>query len=377
MSLGQNQPPIFICDDQIDVREALRLLLKSNGFRVETFDGPASLLDAAAHRPASIILLDMNYTRDTTSGAEGLDLIHRLRELRVPAALIAMTAWGDISLAVEAMQRGASDFIEKPWNNDRLLRIIAKWSAVPIAVPTESKEIASARRVQQNLLPKQQGARLGPVDSACRFLPAREVSGDYYDFFEKQDGHFGFVVADVSGKGVPAAMLMANLQGLFRSHVRDSQSSPSQILKAVNAQFHESTSPESYATAFYADFDANSRQLSYVNCGHPAGFLRRSSGELEQLASSALVIGAFPFWQAEPETVTMNPGDRLLIYSDGAVEAQSDNGEEFGEDRLSQLFESTASLPPADALNTLEAAIQEHSGVSLFDDCTLLLASVR
>lgn len=112
MSVGQNQVRIFVCDDQIDVSEALRLLLKSNGFAVETFDGPEALIEAAGQRAANVILLDMNYTRDTTSGDEGLDLIATLREMRVPAALIAMTAWGDVSLAVKAMQRGASDFVK-------------------------------------------------------------------------------------------------------------------------------------------------------------------------------------------------------------------------------------------------------------------------
>lgn len=356
----------------MEVREALRLLLKSNGYRVETFDGPESLLDAALQRPTSVILLDMNYTRDTTSGAEGLDLIRRLREQRVPAALIAMTAWGDIGLAVDAMQRGASDFVEKPWNNDRLLKIVAKWAAVP----RNDRETEHARRVQQNLLPKQ-ASRNGAIESACRFLPAREVSGDYYDFFEQSEGHFGFVVADVSGKGVPAAMLMSNLQALFRSHVRQSPSRPTDVLAAVNAQFHESTSPESFATAFYADLDQATGQLHYVNCGHPPGFLLRANGELEELKAGALVLGAFPFWQAEPASVEMRRGDRLLVYSDGAVEAQSSLGEEFGEERLAQLFSSTGSLPPAEALNELEIAIQNHSGVTLFDDCTLLLACVR
>ncbi len=145
MTVGQTQVRIFVCDDQMEVREALRLLLKSNGYTVECFDSPVALLETAVQKQASVILLDMNYSRDTTSGIEGLDLIAALREQRVPAALIAMTAWGDVSLAVEAMQRGASDFVEKPWSNERLLQIVAKWS---IATSAESKVMASARRVQ-------------------------------------------------------------------------------------------------------------------------------------------------------------------------------------------------------------------------------------
>ncbi len=357
----------------MEVREALRLLLKSNGYLVETFDSPQALEKAATQKAAAVILLDMNYTRDTTSGGEGLELIARLRELRVPAALIAMTAWGDVSLAVDAMQRGASDFVEKPWSNDRLLQIVAKWVS---SQPAAQREMASARRVQESLLPRGMRAER-KLDYACRFLPAREVSGDYYDFFEKRAGHFGFVVADVSGKGVPAALLMANLQALFRSYAYRDERGPEPVLRAVNAQFHESTTPESFATAFYADLDEESRQLHFVNCGHPAAWLLKKNGELRYLESGAMVLGAFANWQAQAHTVQLDSGDRLLVYSDGAVEAQSAWGEEFGEARLLQLFEDTSHLAPGEALPTIEAAIQQHSGISLFDDCTLFMASLR
>ena len=373
MTVGQTQVRIFVCDDQMEVREALRLLLKSNGYAVECFDGPAALFETAAQKPASVILLDMNYTRNTTSGAEGLELIAALREQRVPAFLIAMTACGDVGLAVEAIQRGASDFVEKPWSNDRLLQTVAKWS---IAESAESKDMAGARRVQESLLPRATTTDK-PLHYACRFLPAREVSGDYYDFFEKRAGHFGFVVADVSGKGIPAAMLMANLQALFRSYTYRDEAGPEPVLRAVNAQFHESTSPESFATAFYADLDEASRELQYINCGHPPALLRKASGEIQLLESSAIVLGAFPCWQAETTTVQMDAGDRILVYSDGAVEAQSPTGEEFGDERLLKLFQDTVHLAPQEALPEMEAAIQKHSGVSLFDDCTLFMASLR
>lgn len=207
------------------------------------------------------------------------------------------------------------------------------------------------------------------------FCQRRKSRGDYYDFFEKRPGHFGFVLADVSGKGVPAAMLMANLQGLFRSHADRGEAGV--MLEAVNAQFHESTTPDSFATAFYADLDETTRELHYVNCGHPPALLRRASGQLEMLEAGATVLGAFPFFRAASSRVELEAGDRLLVYSDGAVEAQSAAGEEFGEERLVQLFEQTAHLKPEEALPELESAIQRHSGVSLFDDCTLLMASLR
>jgi phosphoserine phosphatase RsbU/P len=374
MKLSENQSRVFVCDDQMEVREALRLLLKSNGYVVETFGGPEELLAAAMSKPVQLILVDMNYTRDTTSGGEGLELIGKLQEARVGAPVIAMTAWGDIALAVQAMQRGASDFMEKPWSNERLLQMAAKWIA---AKPAGNREMEGARRVQQSLLPQgggAQGGERGRLQYACRFLPAREVSGDYYDFFEKKVGHFSFAMADVSGKGVPAAMLMANLQGLFRSHVqREDGIGAAELLGLVNQQFYESTAPESFATAFYGDFDEASGELRYVNAGHPPVLLRRASGKVETLEATAMVIGAFAGWQAETQSVRLEAGDRLLVYSDGAVEAQSAAAEEFGEERLLDLFLSSAGERPAEALAGIEAAIQRHSGLHLFDDCTLFL----
>ncbi len=376
MTVGQKRESVFVCDDQMEVREALRLLLKSNGYVVETFASPSDLLSAAQRTAASLILLDMNYTRDTTSGAEGLGLIGRLREARVAAPLIAMTAWGDISLAVAAMQSGASDFIEKPWNNDRLLQLAAKWCAAQTGA---SKELESARKVQQSLLPRA-APRLGGLEVACRFLPAREVSGDYYDFFEKRAGHFGLVVADVSGKGIPAAMLMSNLQGLFRSLVPQNSVDPAGLLRAVNRQFHESTAPEAFASVFYADFEEGSKELRYVNCGHPAGMLWRANGQMETLAATAMVIGAFGEWDGEVGRVQLGTGDRLLIVSDGAMEAQrvdSAGEQEFGEERLWQLLADTAGFAPHEALGVVENEVVAFSGVSLYDDCTLCLLAIR
>src|SRR5690606_23659324 len=117
-------PRIFIADDQRDVLESLRLLLKGEGYAAETFDRPDTLLEALKRRSADAVLMDLNYTRDTTSGEEGLDLIARIRSFDPSTPIVVMTAWGTIEIAVEAMRRGAQDFIEKPWENARLLTVL-------------------------------------------------------------------------------------------------------------------------------------------------------------------------------------------------------------------------------------------------------------
>jgi sigma-B regulation protein RsbU (phosphoserine phosphatase) len=183
------------------------------------------------------------------------------------------------------------------------------------------------------------------------------------------------VVADVSGKGVPAAMLMANLQGLFRSHVAAMGREPERLLATVNRLFHEATPAEAFATAFYGVYDESERELHYLSCGHPAGMLRRAGGRMEELEAGAMVLGAFGFWRGEATRVRLEAGDRLLVVSDGVAEAQRGE-EEFGEERLRAWLARTAEEEPAEALEAMEREIVRFSGPSLFDDCTLFLMAI-
>ena len=206
---------ILVGDDQLDVLEALRLLLKGAGYQSVLVDSPQAVLRAARAEPFDLILMDLNYARDTTSGAEGLDLLSSLEEQDNAAPIIVMTAWGNVELAVEAMRRGACDFVQKPWDNARLLATIGKQAAAASERAKSKRRVSSeleiARNVQQKLFPHQ-SRRLAGIDYAGQCVPAREVSGDYYDFLEIGANGLGFVLADVSGKGVAAALLMANLQ---------------------------------------------------------------------------------------------------------------------------------------------------------------------
>src|ERR1051325_8974997 len=118
-------PRVLIADDQADVLEALRLLLKSEGYKIETASTPAAVIDALEERDYDVLLMDLNYARDTTSGQEGLDLLTRIQKLDSTLPVIVMTAWGSVDVAVEAMRRGARDFVQKPWDNARLMTIIS------------------------------------------------------------------------------------------------------------------------------------------------------------------------------------------------------------------------------------------------------------
>ena len=332
---------ILVGDDQSDVLEALRLLLKGAGHQSVLVDSPQALLPAARSETFDLILMDLNYARDTTSGAEGLDLLSSLQAQHNAAPVVVMTAWGSVDLAVEAMRRGASDFVQKPWDNARLLETVRKQTTEAAERAERMRSIKSemeiARHVQQKLFPHE-SRQLATLDFAGQCLAAREVSGDYYDFFDTGEDGVGFVLADVSGKGVGAALLMANLQASFRSQPREALRHPAEALRTVNKLFYESTPPEHFATLFFGQYDDRTRRLTYANCGHLPPLLLRADGSIERLTPTATVIGVFKDWRAEERSVDLHPGDTLVLFSDGVTEAGIDHGAEFGEDGLLSLI---------------------------------------
>lgn len=360
---------VLVGDDQHDVLEALRLLLKGEGHRAMTVDSPSALLAAARAGDFDLILMDLNYARDTTSGQEGLDLLASLQAQHNDAPVVVMTAWGSIDLAVEAMRRGASDFIQKPWDNARLLATIDK----QIGNARRSRtEIEIARNVQQKLFPHGHAA-IGEVQCAGRCAPARDISGDYYDFFDLRDGRAAFVLADVSGKGVPAALLMANLQGCLRSQIEREPNDPAALLHAVNRLFHTSTAPEHFATLFYGEYNTRSHRMRFVNCGHLAPILLGSGRSVARLDSTATVLGAFPQWNCTVGEVDFAPGDTLVLYSDGVTEAGIQNGVEFGDDRLMAVVSSARKDDPEQMIDRILAAAHAFGAGEQGDDKTVVV----
>jgi sigma-B regulation protein RsbU (phosphoserine phosphatase) len=364
---------VLVCDDQPDVLEAMRLLLKGNGYQARTVDSPRALLEAARAEPFDLILADLNYTRDTTSGKEGLDLLASLEAQGSHAPVIVMTAWGSVDLAVEAMRRGACDFIQKPWDNDRVIAAIRKQTD---GRRRKKSELEIAANVQQKLFPHG-SRRLNTVDYAGQCVAAREIGGDYYDFLDltgdgAADRTMGFVLGDVSGKGVPAALLMANLQACFRSQDRGVLMQPARVLRTVNRHFYESTAAERFATLFFGVYDDRSRRLRYVNCGHVPPLLRRASGAVERLEPTATPLGAFEDWACGEESTMLEPGDRLTIYSDGVTEAGIDSGEEFGEERLLRLLGRGAGRSAESLVQSIVDDVVEFSGPERHDDVTVV-----
>jgi serine phosphatase RsbU (regulator of sigma subunit) len=230
--------------------------------------------------------------------------------------------------------------------------------------------------VQAKLFP-QKLPPLATMEYAGRCIQARHVGGDYYDFLSLGSGRMGMVLADVAGKGISGALLMANLQANLRSQYALALEDLPRLLKSVNQLFYANTDDHSYATLFFADYDDSTRRLRYVNCGHLPPLLRRADGRIERLAATATVLGLFEKWECTAEEVKLLPGDILVLYSDGVTEAASDTGEEFGESRLVKTLCAQRHVPAPALLEALLAAVEAFSHGQQADDITLVVARCK
>lgn len=378
---GPTRRRILISDDQHDILTALSLLLKLNQYTTEVVDSPHEALESARLRKFDLVLMDLNYSRDTTSGQEGLDLLVKLRQSGVVAPIVVMTAWGNVELAVEAMRLGANDFVQKPWDNHRLLNTLkaqlAHADKAEERLRRSQSELEIARNVQQKLLP-QRFQPLPSLDYAALCLPAREVGGDYYDFFDLGEGRMAGLLADISGKGVAAAMLMANLQASFRSQLDAGVKVATELLTSINRLFHAATPTEQYVTLFYFEYDSPTRRLTYVNCGHLPPALLHADGTIERLESTGMVLGLFPHCPCECREIYLKERDVLAAFTDGVSEFTAQNGEEFGEDRFIALLQSARTLTPESALRHIaERLTAERNGNEQFDDQSIVLLKAR
>lgn len=379
-------PRVLLADDQQDVLEALRLLLKRDSFEIQTANSPQEILQALASRQFDLLVMDLNYAADTTSGLEGLDLIAKIRVLDDTLPVVAITAWGTVEVAVEAMRRGVGDFVLKPWENSHMLAVIRCQIAqgqsrrlsrrlLPESDDLLRNEVSEACEVQQCLMPKEFPGLDGYEFSAAS-RPARILGGDYYDVFYRGGNLIGLCVADVSGKGIPAALLMANLQATVQSAAVE-QPQPRRFIARVNSAVHRNVSLGRFVTLFYCLLDISSCRLSYVNAGHNAPILLRESGQIVRLESGGPVLGVFDNTEYAEGAISFNSGDRLALYTDGISEATNDRYEEFGEDRIIAKLNEMRALNAEKIRDGIFSAVEEFSRGPLQDDGTIMIVAAK
>jgi len=238
------------------------------------------------------------------------------------------------------------------------------------------QEMQIARQVQSRLLP-QQAPSLRTLDCAGKCIQTRAVGGDYYDFLDLGSGRMGLVLADISGKGMSAALLMANLQANLRGQYALALEDIPRLLRSVNRLFFQNTENNNYATTFFAVYDEETRNLRYVNCGHNAPLLLRSNGEVERLEATATVLGLFEEWECTVAETRLLPGDVLIIYTDGISEAGPNEDEEFGEERLAEAARTDSPRSADEILDAIVTTVQQFSRGEQADDMTLIVACSR
>ena len=380
MNASHITPSVLVADDQPDIRTSIHLALKCAGFDAQMADSPEAVLAAVAGRRYDVLLMDLNYTRDTTSGGEGLDLLPRLKALDHDLPVVAMTAWATIDIALEAMRRGAGDFLLKPWDNAALVRTVRAQAQVRresegrnAVRASRTRDLDGARRVQSRLRP-QDLPRLSTLDLAAECVEAGAVGGDGYDFLDLGGGRVAVVVADVSGKGMPAAILWASLQATVRTQSSMMVGDIAPLLERVNQLFFAATAPEHFATLFLGVYDDSSRTFRYVNCGHNAPVLARRGTGIETLASTAPALGLMESFTARQDEVLLGEGDTLLIYSDGVTEARSSEGpdDDFGEARLVASLRRHESGTVASLPASILKDVAEFAGLEPQDDRTVV-----
>jgi serine phosphatase RsbU (regulator of sigma subunit) len=234
-------------------------------------------------------------------------------------------------------------------------------------------EMEYAKQVQAKLFP-QKMPPLRTMEYTGRCIQARQVGGDYYDFLSLGSRHLGIVLADVAGKGISGALLMANLQANLRSQCATALQDLSGLLRSVNQLFFENTDDTSYATLFFGDYDDSTRRLRYVNCGHLPPLLLCANGQLERLTATNTVLGLFEKWDCLVVEVQLAEGDTLVLYTDGVTEAENAEGEQFGESRLMETVRGQIHLPVPDLVAAVETAVLEFSRGEQADDITLIIA---
>jgi len=207
---------------------------------------------------------------------------------------------------------------------------------------------------------------------AC--IQARQVGGDYHDVLDLGRGCFGLVIADISGKGIAAALLMANLQANLRSQCASALDEPERFLRAVNRLFYENTDECAYATLFFAEYEDKTRRLRYANCGHLPALLLRRDNTVEKLDSTCTVLGLFKDWDCSIAERRLFPGDTLVLYTDGITESFNDTEEEFGEQRLIEALRRNRDLRPPAIIASIVDEVQRFSSREQHDDITLIVA---
>ena len=370
---------LLIADDQPDVLEALRLLLSQENFSMRLVTSPAALVEQVDTAAWDAVLMDLNYSRDTTSGAEGLQLLKQIRARHHDLPIVVMTAWGNIELAVEAMRAGAQSFVQKPWDNRALVQVLEREVAAGRDARARSerheRDERDALLIQRALIPATL-PMTARFEVAAAWHPAGSLGGDCYDAFTVAPEVIGLSIADIAGKGLPAALLMSSLQSALRAFALDA-APPQAVCASINRLLCGQMISGRFATLVYLRLDAERGTITYANAGHNPPLVARTNGDVERLPASGTVLGVFPDAEYLGAEAALHTGDRLLLYTDGITEAHNHDEEEFGIERLTAILARNRHRGAAELHAVVMDEVTRFATAGFQDDATLLAVAVR
>ena len=373
---------ILVVDDEPDlerlVLQRMRREIRSGRFSfVFAHNGVEALELLNEDRSIDMVLSDINMPQ-----MDGLTLLEQIPSVDPNVRSVIISAYGDMQNIRTAMNRGAFDFITKPIDFqdlrvtiDRTLDHLVMWRE---ALESRDKlvalqnELDLASKMQQSILPTEFPE--SPNHQIFAHMePARDVGGDFFDLVPLAEGRIGLVIADVSGKGVPAALFMMSSRTLIKGSAIG-MLDPAKVLCEVNTLLHEDNEASMFVTVIYAVFDPVSGEFTYANGGHNPPLIVHADGSSTLLSPpGGLVLGMMPDIAYQTDSLTLSSGDICVLYTDGVTEAENDSGEQFGVERLQEIFVGS---PPKDAQEANEAIFQAVRAFAAdapqFDDITCL-----
>ncbi|MDP3913552.1 MAG: SpoIIE family protein phosphatase [Bacteroidota bacterium] len=376
---------ILVVDDESDmepmIRQKFRRHIREKTFDFEfAFNGIEALEKILEFPEIGIVLSDINMP-----GMDGLTLLTKLKELKNPGLkTVIVSAYGDMDNIRTAMNRGAFDFITKPVNFDDLEITINKTLGEILSVRrwlTDHDQLVSiqydlniSREIQQAILPK----RFPPFPNEPNFdiyasmHPANEVGGDFYDFFLIDRHRLGFVIGDVSGKGISAAIFMAVSRTLIRATGLKGDS-VSECMQYVNNLLCTESVSSMFVTVFYGILNTQTGEVDYVNAGHNPPYLLSSGGISQIEITNGLPLGVLEDFSFESKKIQLKSGDQLLLYTDGVVEAFNLKEIAYGEERFENFLTHSLNLPVETIIkNSFTDVADFADGAPQSDDITLL-----
>jgi sigma-B regulation protein RsbU (phosphoserine phosphatase) len=381
---------ILVVDDEPDlellVRQKFRRHIREGQFSfVFARNGVDALEKLRAEPDVDLVLTDINMPE-----MDGLTLLVKLNELNLLLKAVIVSAYGDMENIRTAMNRGAADFLTKPIDfQDMEITVnktVQQLQTLKEAVREHDQlvsirhELDIASEIQQSILP----CTFPPYperrdfDIFAEMLPAREVGGDFYDFFLIDDDHLALVIGDVSGKGVPAALFMAVTRTMLRSTALAGRS-PAECLQRVNGLLCLENASEMFVTVFYGILNTHTGDLAYSNGGHNPPYLLRGNGRAELLAGTGdMVLGALEKTAYREKTAALGAGDAIFLYTDGVTEAMDAAGNLFSDQRLAALLGQVQGATPEQLIRAVVGAVKQHSGdTPQSDDITALAVHYR